>query len=97
MCIPCISRAHEIAIRAIGSGYLCERKITPVRMAKAIRAKKIIVRAHGFGYPCEKNYRLCAQLGLFVRKKIASVRTARASTFGCQVIQDFDLCKLDDL
>ena len=64
VCIPCISRVHGLARRAIGSGYLCE---------------KIIVRVHSLGYSREKKLRLCARLGLSVRKKFYPFEQLRLS------------------
>ena len=92
VCISCISRAHGLAIRAIGSGYPCQKnyrpcarlglsvrkKLSSVHMASAIRAKKNCVRAHGSGYPCEKKFHPFEQLRLSVRKIMSSVPTARA-------------------
>ena len=92
VCIPCIGCAHELAIRAIGSGYPCEKKLHPfarlrlsVRKkllsmctALAIHVKKIIVCAHSLGYPCEKKFHPFEQLRLSVRKILSSVPTAWA-------------------
>ena len=70
VCIPCISRAHELAIRAIGSGYPCEKKFHLfARLRLSVRKKLLSVRT-ALAIHVKKNYRLCAQLGLFVRKKL---------------------------